>query len=169
MNARAAARQARRAALPAAAALARADRVRLRSLLLFACSLGRSLYLQWIDNASCRSRATSRYSREIEVPAHRGRIVDRNGEALAISTPVKSIWAFSGAASTRRPTSWRSSRALLEIDAESARQEARRRPRDFVYPREAGAARDRGARRRARHQGHPRAARIPALLSRAAK
>ena len=30
------------------------------------------------------------------MPAHRGRVVDRAGEPLAISTPVKSIWAFAG-------------------------------------------------------------------------
>ena len=58
--------------------------------------IGRSLYLQWIDNAFLQEQGSSRYSREIEVPAHRGRIVDRLGEPLAISTPVKSIWAFPG-------------------------------------------------------------------------
>jgi len=63
-------------------------------LLLFLALMGRSLYLQWIDNAFLQEQGSSRYSREIEVPAHRGRIVDRAGEALAISTPVKSIWAF---------------------------------------------------------------------------
>ena len=43
---------------------------------------------------SCRSRAARAIQRVIEVPAHRGRIVDRNGEPLAISTPVKSMWVF---------------------------------------------------------------------------
>ncbi len=65
-------------------------------LLLFGVLVGRSLYLQWIDNAFLQEQGSSRYSREIEVPAHRGRIVDRAGEPLAISTPVKSIWAFPG-------------------------------------------------------------------------
>ncbi|MET0683496.1 MAG: penicillin-binding protein 2 [Casimicrobiaceae bacterium] len=65
-------------------------------LLLFGVLVGRSLYLQWIDNAFLQEQGSSRYSREIEVPAHRGRVVDRAGEPLAISTPVKSIWAFPG-------------------------------------------------------------------------
>ncbi|MEP7182103.1 MAG: penicillin-binding protein 2 [Betaproteobacteria bacterium] len=64
--------------------------------LLFVALAGRALYLQWIDNAFLQEQGSSRYSREIEVPAHRGRIVDRAGEPLAISTPVKSIWAFPG-------------------------------------------------------------------------
>jgi len=62
--------------------------------LLFGGLAVRSLYLQWIDNEFLQEQGSSRYSREIELPAHRGRIVDRYGEALAISTPVKSIWAF---------------------------------------------------------------------------
>jgi cell division protein FtsI (penicillin-binding protein 3) len=65
-------------------------------LLLFLVLLGRSLYLQWINNSFLQEQGSSRYSREIELPAHRGRILDRAGEPLAISTPVKSIWAFSG-------------------------------------------------------------------------
>ncbi len=62
--------------------------------LLFGALAIRSLYLQWFDNAFLQEQGSSRYSREIEVSAHRGRIVDRLGESLAISTPVKSLWAF---------------------------------------------------------------------------
>jgi cell division protein FtsI (penicillin-binding protein 3) len=63
-------------------------------LFLFGVLAARSLYLQWIDNAFLQEQGSARYSRELEVPAHRGRIVDRLGEPLAISTPVKSLWAF---------------------------------------------------------------------------
>ena len=50
--------------------------------------------LQRFDNAFLQEQGSSRYSRDIEVPAHRGRIVDRLGEPLAISTPVKAVWAW---------------------------------------------------------------------------
>ena len=63
-------------------------------VLVFAVLAGRSVYLQWFDNLFLQEQGSARYSRELEVPAHRGRIVDRLGEALAISTPVKSLWAF---------------------------------------------------------------------------
>ncbi|MGE5171806.1 MAG: peptidoglycan D,D-transpeptidase FtsI family protein [Rudaea sp.] len=61
---------------------------------LFAMLLGRSLYLQWLEYGFLQGQGAARFSRELEVPAHRGRIVDRNGSALAISTPVKSLWVF---------------------------------------------------------------------------
>ncbi len=62
--------------------------------LLFAGLVGRSLYLQWIDNEFLQEQGSARHSRDLEVPAHRGRIVDRFGEVLAVSTPVRSLWAF---------------------------------------------------------------------------
>jgi cell division protein FtsI (penicillin-binding protein 3) len=64
----------------------------------FALLLGRAVYLQGFNNDFLRAKGESRYSRLIEVPANRGRVLDRNGEALAISTPVKSIWAIPGEA-----------------------------------------------------------------------
>ncbi len=55
--------------------------------------LGRAIYLQLFHNDFLQEKGAKRYSREIDVPAHRGRIIDRNGAALAVSTPVKSVWA----------------------------------------------------------------------------
>ena len=62
--------------------------------LLFVGLTGRSVYLQSVDHEFLQTQGSARYSRELEVPAHRGRIIDRSGEALALSTPVKSLWAF---------------------------------------------------------------------------
>jgi cell division protein FtsI (penicillin-binding protein 3) len=55
---------------------------------------GRAVYLQLLANDFLRAKGESRYSRVIEISANRGRVLDRNGEALAVSTPVKSIWAI---------------------------------------------------------------------------
>ncbi|MCL4763425.1 MAG: penicillin-binding protein 2 [Burkholderiales bacterium] len=63
-------------------------------VLLFAGLAARSVYLQVVDDEFLQGQGEARHARELEVPAHRGRITDRHGEALAISTPVKSLWAF---------------------------------------------------------------------------
>src|SRR3989338_6009430 len=55
--------------------------------------LGRGVYLQGINNDFLQKKGNERYSRVIEVSAHRGMITDRNGEPLAVSTPVESVWA----------------------------------------------------------------------------
>ena len=62
----------------------------------FAALAIRAAYLQGWNNDFLRAKGESRYSRVIEISANRGRILDRNGEALAVSTPVKSIWAIPG-------------------------------------------------------------------------
>jgi cell division protein FtsI (penicillin-binding protein 3) len=62
----------------------------------FALLAARSLYLQALNTDFLQEKGDARYSRVIEVPATRGRILDRNGDALAVSTPVKSIWAIPG-------------------------------------------------------------------------
>jgi len=55
---------------------------------------GRAVYLQGLNNDFLQQKGESRYSRVLEISANRGRITDRHGEALAISTPVKSVWAI---------------------------------------------------------------------------
>ena len=81
--------------------------------LLFAVLVARSLYLQWVENDFLQGQGAARFSREIEVPAHRGRILDRNGAALAISTPVKSLWVFKDRVEAT-PAQWSSLARLLE-------------------------------------------------------
>jgi cell division protein FtsI (penicillin-binding protein 3) len=59
------------------------------------CSLalvGRAVDLQLVDNAFYRQQGDARFLREIPIPTSRGMITDRNGEPLAVSTPVESIW-----------------------------------------------------------------------------
>jgi len=59
-----------------------------------ACFLAwRALNIQIIDNQFLQAQGDARHLRVISLPAHRGMILDRNGEALAISTPVNSVWA----------------------------------------------------------------------------
>ncbi len=56
--------------------------------------LARAVYLQGINNDFLQKEGVARYGRVIDISAYRGNITDRNGEPLAISTPVESVWAI---------------------------------------------------------------------------
>ena len=67
------------------------------AVLLFFCLtasglVGRAVYLQVVDKSFLVGQGEERHLRVVEMPAHRGMILDRNGEPLAVSTPVDSIW-----------------------------------------------------------------------------
>ena len=100
-------------------------------LLLMAGLLGRSLYLQGIDNGFLKEQGSARYSRDIEVPAHRGRIVDRFGNPLAISTPVKAIWAWPDRVDAT-PAQFKALAAALDVPAPTIKQKLAQGG-DFVY------------------------------------
>ena len=55
--------------------------------------IGRITLLQVIDRPFLQSQGDARTLRHETIPAHRGMITDRNGEPLAISTPVVTLWA----------------------------------------------------------------------------
>jgi cell division protein FtsI (penicillin-binding protein 3) len=55
--------------------------------------LARAVYLQGINNNFLQQKGDARYGRVVDIHAHRGMITDRNGEPLAVSTPVESVWA----------------------------------------------------------------------------
>nr|WP_256647116.1 penicillin-binding transpeptidase domain-containing protein [Thermomonas paludicola] len=55
--------------------------------------LARALDLQVVDHVFYQQQGDARFLREIPIATSRGMITDRNGEPLAISSPVESIWA----------------------------------------------------------------------------
>jgi cell division protein FtsI (penicillin-binding protein 3) len=74
-------------------------RFRLRSrlvvagLTLMVATLGaRAVHLQVLDQEFLAQEGDKRYLREATVPAHRGAVVDRFGEPLAVSSPVDTVW-----------------------------------------------------------------------------
>lgn len=55
--------------------------------------VARAVYLQVLDKDFLNRQADTRHLHTEKISAHRGSITDRNGEPLAISTPVDSVWA----------------------------------------------------------------------------
>lgn len=53
----------------------------------------RALNIQVLENDFLQNEGDARHLRVVELPAHRGMILDRNDEVLAMSTPMASVWA----------------------------------------------------------------------------
>ena len=109
-------------------------RPRFLLLALLAGSLtltGRALYLQGVNNDFLQAKGESRYARTIEIPATRGRITDRHGDMLAVSTPVRSVWAMPSDAKFE-PAQARELARMLEMDVRELNQKLATE-RDFVY------------------------------------
>jgi cell division protein FtsI (penicillin-binding protein 3) len=59
------------------------------------CGLAaRAAYIQVVANDFFQRQGEVRFARTLELPANRGRILDRNGLILASSVPAQSIWAI---------------------------------------------------------------------------
>ena len=98
----------------------------------FAALACRALYLQGLNNDFLQQKGESRYSRVIELHATRGRIVDRNNEPLAISTPVESVGA-SPADIRITPEQVKRLARLIETDASELAKKLSDTKREFVY------------------------------------
>lgn len=97
----------------------------------FVTLIFRSLYLQGINNEFLGEKGRARYERVIDISATRGRVLDRQGDVLAVSTPVKSLWAIPEDVSLS-PGQSRDLAKMLEMDVrELTRKLATER--DFVY------------------------------------
>ncbi|MBU2010809.1 peptidoglycan D,D-transpeptidase FtsI family protein [Stutzerimonas kunmingensis] len=60
--------------------------------LLVGAIVWRIVDLQVMDQGFLKGQGDARSVRHIPIPAHRGLITDRNGEPLAVSTPVTTLW-----------------------------------------------------------------------------
>jgi cell division protein FtsI (penicillin-binding protein 3) len=110
-------------------------RARLLLLLVF-CGLmllaARAFYLQGLHNDFLQQKGETRYARVVEISAHRGMVTDRNGEPLAVSTPVESVWASPADADLSTEQRVKLAR-LLGTDATELRRRLSDSEREFVY------------------------------------
>jgi len=99
----------------------------------FVVLAGRSAQLQLVDQAFLQEQGDARHLRVVQVPAHRGMIVDRNGEPLAISTPVQSVWV-NPQELVASPGEMARVAQLLALDVDRLqRLIGQRKDREFVY------------------------------------
>ncbi|MEW9899405.1 penicillin-binding protein 2 [Chitinivorax sp. PXF-14] len=100
----------------------------------FALLVGRAVYLQAYNREFLQEKGEARYSRVLKLEAIRGMITDRNGEPLAISTPVQSIWA-SPADMDEMPSQQQIGQLakLLGMTAADVTAKIADRKRDFVF------------------------------------
>lgn len=108
------------------------QRVVLAALLgSFGVLIGRAFYLQGIDNEFLGDKGKARFERVLGTPATRGRITDRHGAVLAVSTPVQSLWAIPEDADLT-PAQTRKLATLLEMNVRDMNRKLAS-DRDFVY------------------------------------
>jgi cell division protein FtsI (penicillin-binding protein 3) len=104
--------------------------------LLGACALGlvyRAVNLQLVDHGFLAKEGDARFSRVLEIAAHRGTITDRYGEPLAVSTPVDSIWVNPGELALATDQIPRLAKALSLDRQELARRITSNLDREFLY------------------------------------
>ena len=99
---------------------------------MLATLVGRAFYLQGMQTAFLQAKGEARYGRTIEMPASRGRVLDRNGQTVAISTPAESIWASPEDLEIDDAQVRALARALA-MDPAELRQKIARKDRQFVY------------------------------------
>ena len=106
-------------------------------LVLAAMLLARTLTLQVLDvdrgYEFLQGQGNARTIRSEVIPAHRGMISDRNGEPLAVSTPVASIWANPRELGKQKDAWPKLARALSMSVAELSRKMERYSNSQFMY------------------------------------
>ncbi len=99
----------------------------------FAALGARAFYLQGMHTDFLQAKGEARYGRVLELPASRGPVRDRNGQALAISTPVESIWATPDELDDVDDAQMRALARALAMPPAEIRQKIARKDRQFVY------------------------------------
>ena len=93
----------------------------------------RAFYLQAMHTGFLQAKGEARYGRVLEMPASRGPVKDRNGQPLAISTPVESIWATPDELDDVSDAQLDALARALAVPPEEIRQKIARKDRQFVY------------------------------------
>jgi len=94
---------------------------------------GRAVDLQLVDHGFLSGQGDARFMRVTATAAHRGTILDRNGEPLAVSTPVDSVWANPKELATATDKLPELAKALKRERNEFTRRVSSSMDRDFLY------------------------------------
>jgi len=97
--------------------------------------VARASYVQVFDHAFYRGQGDARQLRTVAIPAHRGNLLDRNGEPLAISTPIQTLWGEPSKL-LAEPSAVRETARLVGLDPEALLAKVNRaaaRGSEFVY------------------------------------
>jgi cell division protein FtsI (penicillin-binding protein 3) len=104
--------------------------------LLGACAAAltwRAVDLQLVDHGFLARQGDARFTRVLQIAAHRGTITDRYGEPLAVSTPVDSVWVNPSELALATEQIPRLATALKLDRQELARRITSNLDREFVY------------------------------------
>ncbi|MGA9574124.1 MAG: penicillin-binding transpeptidase domain-containing protein [Lysobacterales bacterium] len=105
-------------------------------LIFMLCSvalIARAVNLQVMETDFLQGQGKARYLREVTIASTRGVITDRNGEPLAVSTPVDSIWVHPGQL-LEYPENIKPLAALLKVNPdEMERKLTQRSGKEFVW------------------------------------
>ncbi|MCM2131050.1 peptidoglycan D,D-transpeptidase FtsI family protein [Larsenimonas rhizosphaerae] len=94
---------------------------------------GRIVYLQVVDQPFLKGQGDARTLRVETIDAHRGMITDRDGEPLAVSTPVVTLWANPQELPTDKATLTQLAQALGERPADFISRVDNYRNKSFMY------------------------------------
>ncbi len=95
--------------------------------------IGRAIDVQLVRSEFYQKQGDERFLREIEIPTSRGMITDRNGEPLAVSTPVESVWG-NPKELLKSPDRFPQLAAALGTDTDTlTRKLTQRAEKEFVY------------------------------------
>jgi hypothetical protein len=122
----------------------------------------RAIDLQLFEYSFLSKQGDARFTRIVDIAAHRGTITDRYGEPLAVSTPVDSIWVNPKQVALAADQIPRLAAACQRPGPRAAHQQQSRSR--FPLCLASASAGFRGADQGARHSGRLPLARVPALL-----
>lgn len=102
-------------------------------LLLAGLIITRFIYLNTTQSHFLTQQLDARILRNIPTEAYRGEIIDRNSQALAISTPVVSIWADPKQMNNLTSTQLKNLSSLLNMPIGELNKSLNRKNKSFVY------------------------------------
>lgn len=94
---------------------------------------GRLVYLHLVENQFLKAKGNALTQRSVLLASHRGMILDRNGQALAVSTSVKSIWLNANQINIH-DKNWMRLEKLLKLPKHDLMKKIQKNPhRSFLY------------------------------------